>query len=541
MNEIYDERVLNDYFNTRDYLGAANYLKQFQANSPKNAEILRRKINNLERQGEIQNAILEKAETQEQKDAYHFISAIDGQGNIPHTIYNSNTKEPIVGTSNIFGDKYTSLINNLKSDKGKQIQTLKYTIYQDDTLYSLYDALGLTENEAKQKYNFDVVKDSKTGYSTLYIDTNNTSLPKILSAMPNRVNTTPFYSASGLNYDITSYNYELSGLDKEGNDESVYNQVYKISALCKQATNTMNNLLDVASNKTFVEDTVVTPFLGAGQAKAYEDLGKGLLTQEQYNNIVKERTNAYNTLLRQTGLSQYKVYASEMTDDESEVMKELDNNSRKNIMKNILYAMDNDRITYSAAIVGGETGTYITISPKADKDGEFDDGEANKGYRIFVPGLFKSSCDASFESRTELQSVRDYNDMKRWEYAKNLQDGDRVGYDKTIGPYKVVSDNTGNLLKLPIEEKEMLVKLNKDNIIKQSAQMILSNIGDDGKLKVNNGYTTIESMAAMLAQAAIMELNETVKYDDLDYAGEQNDIYRRIIEYVQSNINTTIN
>ena len=548
----YNEQILNNYFTSRDYLGAANYLKQFKGNSPKNAQILRNKISELEREGEIQNAILEKTNSQNEKDAFHFISAINGKGSIPHTIYDKNTKTPIAGTENSYGDKYLNLLNNLKADDGSIMELLKFDINNDDVLYSIYEKLGTTSTKVEQDYNIRVSKNAKTGHSELAINTRNTNFAKILSALPNVIEIDNLKGQSnnvlldeyGKPIQIVkqNYNYQIKGVNREGKDVTLsnYNQLSDIKNLYNNAIHIQKELLNKNSSNSTTEETIVSPFLGAGQIKAHEDLGKGLITQEQYNAIVKERTTVYNTLLAQSGLSQYKVYASSMDDDESEVMKELDNSSRKNIMKNILYAMKTDRITYSTAVIGGETGTYITITPDVDKDKEWSSGEAAKGYRIFVPGLFKSSCDAVLENRTELKSVRDFTDMQRWNYAKNLQDGTRVGYNTEYGSYKVVTNQNGDPIKIPISKEEMLARLNKNNIIEQSANIILANIGTDGKLQSNSNITDIKSMAKLLAAAGIAELNNSIDFDELDYVDEENDIYNRIIDLIQSNMNLNI-
>lgn len=95
--------------------------------------------------------------------------------------------------------------------------------------------------------------------------------------------------------------------------------------------------------------------------------------------------------------------------------------------------MDEKRVTYSAAIVAGRTGTYITITPKADNKGNYVEGDAAKPVRLFIPGLFQSSCDETFERDTKTAAMRDMADIQRYQYAKLLHDGTSVGYSKDSG------------------------------------------------------------------------------------------------------------
>ena len=54
----YNTDALQEFFDKRDYLGAADYLSGIKAATPQKQIILNRRINQLRRDGEIQAAML---------------------------------------------------------------------------------------------------------------------------------------------------------------------------------------------------------------------------------------------------------------------------------------------------------------------------------------------------------------------------------------------------------------------------------------------------------------------------------------------------
>ena len=90
-NFNYDE--YDNLINSRDYLGAANYMSKFRASTPEDQIKANNLIRQLKREGEIRAARLSKM-TDEQRQAYDFFSAMEGKGTIPHTIYDEKTGQP---------------------------------------------------------------------------------------------------------------------------------------------------------------------------------------------------------------------------------------------------------------------------------------------------------------------------------------------------------------------------------------------------------------------------------------------------------------
>jgi len=535
-NFNYDE--YDNLINSRDYLGAANYMSKFRASTPEDQIKANNLIRQLKREGEIRAARLSKM-TDEQRQAYDFFSAMEGKGTIPHTIYDEKTGQPKNGTSNMYGDKYTSYINNIKTSDGKDINTLKFNIANDETMSILYKTLGVNDITANQKYGIDIYKDNKTGKYSIAIDKHNSNLMTILNVLDDN----PIASNSFVTgfYKISPYTVE--GLDNKGNSYKLFaghfSNIERAKKIYNDAKDEQEEVLNALEPKNTLYKTTVSPFLGAGQANAYKRYQRGEISFNDYTKIVKERTEIYNTLIKQAGLTQYDVYATEIgNEDKGEVLEKTDNITKNQLEKALLVGMDEGRVTYSAAIVAGRTGTYITIAPKADNKGNYMEGDAAKPMRLFIPGLFQSSCDETFENDTKTTAMRDMADIQTYQYAKQLHDGTAVGYDERVGFYKQMVSN-GKLNIVPVDEEEVLASLNRQNIIDKSADQLISSIGADGKPLTRNvnGVETpydISAMGKLLASAGTQELFDGIAIDKGTQLQEENNIYNDIMNILNN-------
>lgn len=555
--------IYNNLIDNRDYLQAADYMSKFKAKTPQDQIEANKLINQLKREGEIRAANLSKMDAR-QRDAYNFFSATEGKGNIPHTQYDNNGKL-INGSSNYYGDKWLRYINGLKAANGSSIERLKYTFADESNIANLYQQLGVNDITAKQKYNIDIAKDSKTGRYTLTMDKRNPALAIIVNSLDSKDYSDPtFYKYNTSSPGGPIYNhgrtYTIEGIDAKGNiyHENLYgfkkgdknsfnsqNITYAVG-IYNEAKNTQSEALKAVEPEDTIYTTTISPFLGAGQANAYKRMQQGFITIDDYNKIVAERTKVYDTLLKQAGLTQYDVYATDIgNEDKGSVLEKVDNITKGQLEKALLVGMDENRVTYSAAIVAGRTGTYITIAPKADSKGNYVEGDAAKPVRLFVPGLFQSSCDETFERDTKTAAMRDMADIQRYQYSKLLHDGTSVGYTKDSGFYKQISVN-GQTVKVPIDESEMLASLNKQNIIDKSAEQLLSSIGEDGQPLTHevNGVEVpydISAMGKLLASAGTQELFDGQDIDKGTRLQEENNIYNNIMEILNnfySNYNT---
>lgn len=537
--EIYNSQKLNDYFKNRDWLGAADYLSSLQAPNPRKQAELDGKIRELRRQGEIQNALLQKMST-DQQNAFNFISAIDGTGTLPE--------------NNPYKINFTKLINDLKvtedvyspnnrNIKGESISKIRLDIWNDESYDTYLSNIGTTKDNIKS-LGIIAKRDNNTGHWFVDIPVDNLKASDYITAAHKLTPVYPVFAGTGGGgYPFVNIpkNYNIKGITSSNLiiDEENFNinNIYKAKSIIDEARTIQQKAIEEQQTISLQEDIVVTPFLGHGHANAYKRLSNGAIDIDEYNKIVEERTNTYNILLKQTGLANYEVYTTQPTkeDKEGNVFKKIEDKDKNSIMQQILVAMDDKRLTYSAALHEGEVGTYITITAATDKNKNPVSGEYGQHVRIFIPGLFKSSCDESFNFDTKQMSVRDNADMRRWNYGKFLTNGEYVGYDKEIGPYKLINDETGTKVKSPITIDNMLQLLNEENIINQSVSILLQHIDNDGNplsyIENNKTYTyNIEERAQVLANVATDELYPQNKYSRGERLQHANIIFNTIME-----------
>lgn len=544
----YNNDTLQGFFDRRDFLGAADYLNTVKAATPQKQIILNRQIAQLRRDGEIQAAMLQKM-TPEEQNAFHFISSLNSVGSIPHTVYDDNGR-PRPGTANTFGDAYTQALNNITASNGTLLNRIGITLTGDGLLEDLYSSLDVqNDTQALDRYGIRVERDANTGNYNLSVSRDNKKLQEFLSAVhstyADRVETQGRYNPTTGDYEVSPLagNFSYFGTDDQGNTYSEgeinMSSIRATGAAYGQAKRLYESAMERLSAKTYDEEMYVTPFLGHGHANAYKRMRQGLISIDDYKKIVEERTNTYNTLLKQADLTQQQdVYVMDMADDESASLKKVDSVRAREINRILLVAMNKKAVTYSAAMHGGQVGTYITIDPVKEEDGS-PVKELGHGYRIFVPGLFKSSCDEAFENDTQTAAARDLADMKHWNYGKHLSDGNYVGWDDNIGVYTYERDANGRQVKVQKSQEWALQQLNRENIIQKSAETLMANLDKDGNpLQQNvNGQLQpydLENAAKTLAAVGVNELYPKGTYSDGQRLEAHNDIYNRIMEILNT-------
>lgn len=529
----FNVNTLDSYFKTRDWAGAADYLSTLRASTPQKQDALNAKIEELKKTAEKERSLFQNMTPKEQ-EAYKFINS-----------YKSNT--PII--ENSYGDTYANFLNNLKATdgispggrnvKGEDISTLRIELNDDNTYSNYLSKLGLTTDDIS-KEDVKVKQDNNTGKWIIDIPKDNLRISEFYAKALDLDENVQIGQSPSVTYKTYKGNYSIKGITSSNivlNDAQFNsNNLYRAYLTLKDAENIQNKAIE-KKKTTFTEDIVVTPFLGAGQANAYKRMQNGAISMDDYNKIVEERTNAYNNLLTHVGLANYKVYSSQENDDDKKglVFKEVKEKDKDEIMKYILVGIQEKRLSYAAAMHEGETGTYITIRPKTDEKSNIASGDYAKPIRIFIPGLFKSSCDESFNSDTKQMAVKDNADMRRWNYGKFLKNGEYVGYDKNIGAYKLEKDEKGNEVKTAISTEEILQKLNEENAITATVNKLTSYLDNEGNpiTYTENGKVKtydIEQLAKLAANVTTNESYPKGKYNDADRLLYANNIYNTILK-----------
>lgn len=583
----FNAQILQEYFDTRNYAGAANYLRTTKAKDYSSQLALNSKIHDLEKLAAKQKSIYSDLDS-DQQQAYDFMSAILGnEGSIPRTrVYKENGQER--QQVNNYGTEYLNKINNLKSNDGNNINRIAIDIENDDDLKALSENLGYG-NIYDNTLGISVVNLGKNKGNRLIIDTTNKNLYKVLSATNKLSDKSGWDIFNNIGSEATKWGLGTGaigatigsvapgvgttvggaigglggmavGIIKGGMDEisdAIYRgNKYKIKGINSKGKvyddgdfnygdlqdaieigDKANDIMeDVKSTKTrqqtFVAESVVSNFLGAGHAEAYKLYQQHKINLDTYNKIETNWKNAYDTLIQQADFAQKEVYAWSADSGKGTNLKAVGNEDIPNLKGEVLSAMHDNRVTYSLCVSDGELGTLITIAPKPQSGDDKTDWSKKKGEvqkQIWIKGLFEGTAERAFESDTKSKAARDNADMKKFNYELELADGKTVGYKPGTGAYYKTTDKNGNTIYNGLTEEQMLHELNQSNIIEEGALTALNILNND-----SNNYNTnnIMDKINILAISATNELYPQGSATDTERKYYANQISRTMANLV---------
>lgn len=256
--------------------------------------------------------------------------------------------------------------------------------------------------------------------------------------------------------------------------------------------------------KDMTMSTTVAGSLGASMARLESDFSRGLVDAQSYKVYKQTLEDHYENLLSAADMTQYNVYATNFGDDDSEdgVQKRLDTKNRQLLNDAIAGAIGNNKLKFSAAIMGNMSGTEITILPKVDKDGN----PVGKPIKIFVENLFKGSVEESLNRDTKMRALKELNGMEYYGYRYTIPTlGDSEGGELGIEPgaqqaYLLHKDGT----KTFVDKAKAQDMINRAEILTDFIDAANQTFFDeDGNFKKN---TNIESEISNWANGATQEL-----------------------------------
>lgn len=336
---------------------------------------------------------------------------------------------------------------------------------------------------------------------------------------------------------------KIKGLDSDGNaydkDNFNYVKLQKAINTIDEANAICNRIQEQeAQNRTFVEKTNNSQFLGTGHAEAYDAMRRGEITPETFAKIENQWKEYYDRLLINADFTKKPVYAWSADSGEGIQLNAVDNADIPDLKGEILLAMKEGRCEYSLSTRGGTIGTMITIMPK-NESGEGKEGWSKKKGEVhkvvFVEGLFDETANDVFERDTKTIAARKNDDMKHWNYEQTLSSGATVGYDEYNNSYVKTTDSDGNITAVPIDEDQMLHLLNEDAIITSSINKILSNMDSNGNMlpqNINGRLVTpsIDNLLQTFATAGTNELYPQGSTTEVSRAAYQNQLYLKLRE-----------
>lgn len=586
MAEI-NQQILQQYYDSRNYAAAAEYLKTATAKDYRSQQQLNAHIRQLERDAAIQKSIYNGLDDN-QKEAYAFMQGLNGVGTIPRnrtiTINGVKTQEV-----NRYGTNYLNYMNSLKSNDGTALDRIAIDINSEDDLSLLTSTLGLQNiNSNDMGISYQPLVNGK---HRIILDRDNKNLYKVLSAVENissrsgwdivnniaekTVLGTGMGAAGGavvggvgagpgavvgagvglgtaigeeiVNSLIGSDRFNIYGVAPSGNvystDEFNYDNLEAAMEEVSKANDIYNDInLAKESQQTFTTKTVVTQFLGAGHAEAFKALQQGKIDPTTYDKIAQNWEDAYDRLISGADFTKHEVYAWSADSGKGVNLTKVDNADVPDLKGEVLLAMKEGRVSKALCIKDGEIGTLLTIDPQKDKDGNWSKGKGDIQKQIFIQGLFEGTAEQAFEADTKSKAARQNADMKRWNYEQKLSTGVTVGYSEG-SPYIKAPDAKGNMLISSISEEDMVRNLNENAILENSVLEVLANIDENGELPYQtiNGRRvrpTIESMLNAYSIAATNELypkgstteRERIQYQNTMYNAMQA-LYNRYYNY----------
>ena len=549
-----DKQVLQSYYDSRNYAAAAEYLRTATAKDYRSQQKLNAHIRQLERDAAIQKSLYANLDSN-QKEAYEFMQGLNGTGSIPRnqniTVNGVKTKQ-----TNNYGTNYLDYMNSLKSNDGTALDRIAVDINNDDDLSLLTSTLGFDNiNSNDMGISYQALGEGK---HRVIISRDNKNLYKVLNAVNNISSRSgwdivdniagktammsgmgaaagaPFAAVGALpgaiiggvvglvggigeeiyNAASNSNRFDIYGVDPKGNIYSTNDFNYENLEAAMDEVNKANEIYsEINENKekeqTFTTETVVTQFLGAGQAEAFKALQQGKIDQATYDKITKNWEDAYDRLVSGADFTKHEVYVWSADSGEGVNLSKVDNANIPDLKGEVLLAMKEGRVSKSLCVKDGEIGTLLTITPQTGKDGDWSDAKGDVQKQIFIQGLFEGTAEQAFEADTKSKAARQNADMKRWNYEQKLPNGVTVGYSAGT-PYIKAPDVNGNIAISTISEDDMVRNLNESAILENSVLEVLANLDENDELPYQtiNGKRVRPSVESMLNAYSIAATNE---------------------------------
>lgn len=293
----------------------------------------------------------------------------------------------------------------------------------------------------------------------------------------------------------------------ERNKSNIRDQFGVIEDVIQKSKNIETELTnkEAERQKDLIMSTTVSGSLGASMARLEYDFSQGKVDSQSYNVYKKALEDHYENLLSAADMTQYNVYASTFGDDDDEegnVKHQLDTKNRELLNDVIAGAIGNNKLRFSAAIMGNMSGTEITILPKTDKNGN----PVGKPIKIFVEDLFKGSVEQSLSRDTKMRALKELNGMEYYGYRYTIPAlGDSEGGELGIEPgaeqaYLLHKDGT----KTWVDKSKAQDMINRAEILTDFIDAANQTFFDeDGNFKNN---VNIEAEVSNWANGAAQEL-----------------------------------
>lgn len=542
----------------RQYLDAANYLKNYHFDDPRLQQEHENNILNLEREGRKVSGMFKNmlANDKESNYAINFATNVFTGGGLnlvetgdygkeffkaKESIGSANRKDQSSVDSDYLSNlnakqKGLSILKNMigkdsyldgwfpsKAMKGDNNSDAKMTDNADvlavtfspkgstilgnewDINY-FYDKIGLGAEDLK---NNGIEITHKDGKTTLKFHKSNNLANKILYNLPNKLDENmilPDFNDFPLIEGYSSDGKLLSSMNSNKDASLV-----KLKRLVDKANGVRDSFLINSSETTKDYSTVVCPFISDELMQLQEQN----LTDDEYSKRAKLVAPKIYSAIRSMSSSSYRMYSDinnkNLTD---ETLMPMDNKDRALIVNNLFSSTPDKNMQIDAMICNGEVGALITINAIGEDSKNISEdnktGAKRSRIQVFVPGLLTEECQARINKDTNSRAIQEINSMMDYNYDYDLFTGGTIS--RNING-QFTKDNT------VITKSEAIKEINKS--------MMLQSVNHYMKFKYMNkdGNFTDDQLSYFsdcknFACEAIQELYPELKVDTDTTTGE---------------------
>lgn len=426
-NDIYQR-----YINRLDFVSAANYLSQYRVTDAAQQQQVSQLIQTLRQQGRKLNGLMPKA-SQFARQGIAFKYAFDA-GRVAD-ISNPYVRKWNEVNNNLLdktGDALEITFNEDEDVKARNERASSYgAIPQKTTTQLFYEQLGIHNVNDLTKLIGKRNVETINGQLRFKLNKNDKNYNNVLRAISNAG-----YNRKGLdeiNYDDYDNNIEIRALDRNGKyigNTHRGNEIKVLTDIYDQAARAYNEFFAPKGNEREVaKSMIVTRTLGAKQARLQDCLDRGWIDQNTYDKKLKDLDQEYTNQIISEGLSQYKIYANDVTsEDDHETLRELDTAARVDLETMMRQAASGQgaNLTYQAAMVGNEMGTLITIVPKPRYAKGVQTNDTSITHQFFIPNMFQDKAEETLRRDTKTRAAMELNEMDAYGYDFDTVDGRKI-------------------------------------------------------------------------------------------------------------------
>ena len=461
-------RVYSDLLSRHRYRDLVGLLSSTTFNDDATRDTATKLMEKFQEQADIEDKLLEGADDN-MKRAYRFITT----GPIASDISTDESNPLYNSPSSRFMRGWNSLVD--ENDNNISIK------FSNENQYNKFiESLGGNEAEIRNKgvnlgseYTISFKSDinDKIG---VYTALSKSGLKEELDLKLK----TSLYAEPGIQHNIRP---DINYLNKA--EQKFYKSITAMDNVVKEANDSYANLFNVKNVKPYLNEMIVTGYMGEDDRQLQQSFSAGLLDLQSFKAMREILEEKYNRVLQTKSLSQYDVWAMNEDNEGSQVLEPLnDNIAKSNIDVEINQAIADGRLHYSHATNGLDIGTMLVIDPKTDDNGKVIEG--SKTIRLFVKDLFRSQAENALRDDTQITAQRQYAKHQTYGHIYRSADGGTIDNWNQATDSAIYTDKNG--VTQNVGKAQILDILDNDVVAKRMIEYynLANKVDKDG-----NGYT----------------------------------------------------